>query len=645
LSSGDTGWTPFTGRSEKDYQDRAALISDRHASGNVNSTEQLYLPAAEVVGYYNQLEPWKAMRITKKVWVSDHNPLRTFRSATHWNNLLKLFLIRLTWPAAKREYELRNDTTWAPKHESGVLWSIDIIMDQINNHPRGEKDTTKPPKKVTAAIWKNRYKTARELLNLYADPADEVVAALDKDVDSDEKEPPIPLKATDDVQSRMQREIAAKPAREQSVSGEAKARMLTDYVALQRDCEELDLEYRPISATYEPSATDVARLKRDVADARAYRSDGALGQIDGEKINEPTLPTRNREIADVISEYDAILAWEDDGGNSGDKIAPVIRAFDWEPMFDAFARAGEKATRLLQEGRGITAVAEVCDDVWQHARPASIHDITGYDGQDFDALDHYIIRPLMAYCGPIDHKLTNEGEAKLVAHVDGLVLEFWDQVFEVVKLSTIDDKDEAETPSPETIEAWRKDIKKAKSHDGFNLKALVRACPNLEDLPHFIAVLREIYPCGGPAPLYLDPQPTDIKVWWCERYVQLLRDGDMKTKKASADPIADGWRKPIKAARLKNKWNTKAITRIGQSASTSQPDFDKFVAILRETVPCEGPAQTIAGFVVLHWHGDDVLVWRNKRASMSKASEENKLAPLFDETSEVTDPATFPAGT
>jgi hypothetical protein len=277
-----TGWQPFSGKSDAAWEARADEISTRHASGNIANAEHIYLPACEVVGRYDRQKPWKLARMTKKAWIATRNPLRTFRSTTHWNNLLKLHKIRLLWPEARRDYEQQN-TDWQPKHESGVLWAVDIIEDHVNGHPRELEAKVTGPKPVTGATWKARYERLRELANDYIDPALPEIAQLDAEVKQDAKSAPAELPATDDVQKRLEREAAI---RQKTGGGspnkDAMERQLALYRSLEPRAEAVDIFYRAISSDYVPAPADIARLQREIEDAEAYVAEDALpDQSDG----------------------------------------------------------------------------------------------------------------------------------------------------------------------------------------------------------------------------------------------------------------------------------------------------------------------------------------------------------------------------
>jgi len=274
------GWTRGT---DQEWENRARDITARHVSGNIDRTELVYLPACEVVAYYDAKKPWKLTGQTKKQWVETSNPLDTFRSVAHWNILLnKLHSIRSLWPDARREYETRN-APWEPKHESGVLWAVDVIKDKINGHPRDPAEAkVAGPKKVTAEQWKQRCLLARDELKRIADERgekSEVLDALDAALAQDAKAEPAATKSNEDIERRMAREAAIKQAGGSSPSGDAMQRRLDKYEEAAVRFETVGLEYRPISKDYAPSAVEIARLLRELEAAeKAYEAEAAMDE-------------------------------------------------------------------------------------------------------------------------------------------------------------------------------------------------------------------------------------------------------------------------------------------------------------------------------------------------------------------------------
>jgi hypothetical protein len=515
-----SGWTPFTARSGDEWETRGKEINRRAKGDMIYTTEQIYLPACEVAHYYETLKPWKKLGISKKVWLKTVSPMRGhFGSTTTWNDLLNLFTLRDMWEKAKREYQTQN-SEWEPKHSSSTLWPLEIIRDMIDNHPRDLREAVAGPKKVKAEVWKARYEAARDLLAEIDDPdISEIVAKMDQEVAQDEKAAPVIVKATDDIQSRMER--VKETPRDKSPEGEAKARMLEQYEDNMERFEVAGLDPRPISKDYEPSAVVFWRMMNAAQEYEdAIAAEHALDLAAGKAVTEDLFGKSFAGIDNLTSE---VALWN----------APVIvnsRRFDL--MLDRFAEAGEMAVRKLQAGGDIYDVQTLLSDVWNDARPAKIDEIEGYDGQDLDGLDSEIIGPLMRFCGPISHQSERADDGvKVVAHANGLVLEFWDYGFEVVKVKAIIAK-----PNREAI--WKKGIRAAKigSDQVWNLKKLAASVPEDDaDFDAWITLVRELYPCVGERDTH-----THIGfdlAWWCPAFaLRWIINGRKFKKQLASDP-------------------------------------------------------------------------------------------------------------
>jgi hypothetical protein len=230
--------------------------------------------------------------------------MRKCGSAAQWNWLVKLHMVSgggVLWEPANQTYQqTRNDQEWEPKHHTSPMWTVDVIQHHIDRDMDVQPAApAKKTKAVKTSVWKERCLKARDaaLMEQREDP-EKAGAQLDAEVALDDKAAPIKVDATDNVEERMRREAAFKAPREQSVSAEAKQRMLGEYSALAERCEKVDIFHRPISADYGLSASDVARLKREVQDAEAYAVQSALN--DQAEIDEIVDPPAIEPVADPV---------------------------------------------------------------------------------------------------------------------------------------------------------------------------------------------------------------------------------------------------------------------------------------------------------------------------------------------------------
>jgi len=528
LSSDGDGWQPSSARSDEEWMARGEVISTRNNGGVMYSVEQIYLPASEVVGYFERVKKWRG-KMSKKDWIKYHNPLTFFNSTTTWNELLRLYKVRDLWEKAKFEYETQN-ARWLPKHTSSVLFPLEIIQDMIDRHPREEVVAVRAPKKTTLEMWKARCLQARSLIS---SPDAELLAQLDEDIANEPKPEPANPKATDSVEDRVVREAAVKPPKEQSVNAEAKERMLSGYGALADRCEALDIPYRPISADYEPSAVDVARLRREVEEKENYRADalGAIADIIASFI-APVIVT-----APLVVDPDNDWARPD---------APAMTVIDdaakhalVEAMFARFKAAGEEAVRHLQATGGCLGVCDICEEVWD-TRPEPVGEICD-GGEDYYALYTEIIAPLMAHCGPCDFFTTTDetDNERLICHAYDQLLVFDDHYgnFEVRK------KPMSEEQKKQRDKEWRQALSHAMRpgppEAGFVLSKLEKIMEGMgrhsDDYSEFLEVMEGVRPVQGSRPDYEDQRIGDNNPWWCADYVIVRKDNGKLVKKKATD--------------------------------------------------------------------------------------------------------------
>jgi len=148
--------------------------------------------------------------------------------------------------------------------------------------------------------------------------------------------------------------------------------------------------------------------------------------------------------------------------------------------------------------------------------------------------------------------------------------------------------------------------------------------------------------CG---PAYYEPEGNAQVVCHARGEILLFDDEAFEVVDKPAREVL--WRKRIRAARLgKQGWNMKKLT--ASVPLTSHEDFDAFVSLMREVVPCNGDRNRFVGYNIMWWDARNgyALAWDNERVVKELAADP-AMAPLpvnEEATGEATEAVTSGSG-